>query len=145
MKIKTYPCILHVWISRDVYNAGLAWLVHYWLERKNGIYRACLAQLSFTSKAVFLKQLHEQLFKWSWAVLEKLFGKTASPTAFMHGWEREMGKRAGISYFFSVSSQLMSLWEGEKNSFMDEAVLEMSVWQIKQLTTAREAVASYAK
>ena len=39
----------------------------------------------------------------------------------------------------------VSLWEGEKNNFMGEAVLEMSVWQIKQLTTARETVVSYAK
>jgi len=34
---------------------------------------------------------------------------------------------------------------GEKNSFIGEAVLELSVWQLKQFTTAHEAVVSCAK
>jgi hypothetical protein len=38
----------------------------------------------------------------------------------------------------------MFLWE-EKNNFTHETVLEISVWQKKQLTTAHEAIVSYTK
>ena len=58
--------------------------------------------------------------------------------------ERNEGK-SWDKLFFSASSQLMSLWEGEKNSFMHETVWEMSVWQIKQLTTAHEVAVSCVK
>jgi hypothetical protein len=37
------------------------------------------------------------------------------------------------------------LGEEKKNSFSHEAILEISVWQKKQLTTAHEAVVSCTK
>jgi hypothetical protein len=56
----------------------------------------------------------------------------------MHGWDREI-RESWDKVLFSASSQLIFLWEKEKNS------LEMSVWQIKHLTTAHEAVVSCVK
>ena len=67
---------------------------------------------------------------------------SASPQLMLL-WEKEKNSFMGEAIL--EMSVWVSLWEREKNNFMGEAVLEMSVWQIKQLTTAREAVASYAK
>jgi hypothetical protein len=58
---------------------------------------------------------------------------------------RERNERESCNkLLFSASSQLMSLGEKNKNSFIHEAVLETSVWQKKKpLTTAPETFVRY--
>jgi len=82
-----------------------------------------LAQLNFTSKAVFL----ENSFMSNFLNEAKLFWKKCLVNSltnyFLHRWEKERRERAAISYFFSASSHSYFGERRRKNSFIHEAVL----------------------
>jgi len=71
--------------------------------------RACLGQLNFTTKAVFLENsFMSDFLDEAELCLLKVFGKIASPTTSYIVEKRNEGQ-AAISYFFSSFIQLMSL------------------------------------
>jgi hypothetical protein len=74
--------------------------------------------------------------RWSWAVLEKVFGKIASQTTSCIVEREKWGRESYNKLLFLASFQLMSLWEEGKNNFTHKTVLEIKVWPKKQLTTA---------
>jgi len=91
---------------------------HFAIQARSSI-RTCLAQLNFISEVVFL----ENNFINNFIGEAKLFWKKC---LYAYIKERNGGERCN-KLLFSALSQLMSLWEEKKNSFIHEAVLEISV------------------
>jgi len=80
--------------------------------------RLRLAQLSFTSKLIFfLKQFYELVYSEA-ELFRKTVWQNSFTNSFMHECEREMRKRAGISYFFQL----------HHNSFLCEKRRKIALW-----------------